>query len=104
MTPAPSLPAKKTFVQSLIKGYRLPVVCILGSIILLLISVRPALTKIQALRNEQAEIKRLLSVLTNKIEKLESFAARGEALDLDFELFDQAVPSESSIPTLLIQI
>jgi len=104
MTPAPSLPAKKTFVQSLIKGYGLPVVCILGSIILLLISVRPALTKIQALRNEQAEIKKLLSVLTNKIENIESFAARGEALDLDFALFDQAVPSESNIPTLLIQL
>lgn len=104
MTPAPALPAKKTFVQSLIKGYGLPVVCILGSIILLLISVRPALTRIQALRNEQAEIRKLLSVLTNKIEKLESFATRGEALDLDFELFDQAVPSESNIPTLLIQI
>ena len=63
MTPAPSFPAKKTFVQSLIKGYGLPVLCILGSIILLLISVRPALTKIQVLRDEQAEIKKLLSTL-----------------------------------------
>lgn len=95
---------KKLVDHPLVKGYGLPVGCILISFVLLLIAVRPTFNKIMALRAEQAAARDSLSALTTKVEQLEGFASQSEALDGEFKRFDQAVPSESNVPTLLTQI
>jgi len=100
-----TLPAKlqKIFDQPLIKGFGLPVLLIILSFILLLFAVRPAVGKVKSLRREQVVVQQSLSALTAKVEQLESFASQAEALDGEFKRFDQAVPSESNVPTLLTQ-
>ncbi|NIT03396.1 type 4a pilus biogenesis protein PilO, partial [Candidatus Saccharibacteria bacterium] len=104
MTAAIALPIQKSIINPLLKGYGFPVACILGSLVLLLLSIRPAYTKIQDLRVRRAQTERVLALLSNKVAKLEEFASREEALTQDFERFNRAVTSESNIPELLTQI
>lgn len=106
MTSRLSLPIglKKFLDQPLIKGYGFSVGCIIISLILLLVVVRPTFGRIAVLRAEQAAARDSLSALTTKAGQLESFASQSEALDGEFKRFGQAVPSESNVPTLLTQI
>ena len=104
MTPALPLPDKKLLGQTIVGGYGLPVICLFGSLILLLVTVRPTFTKIQELRVEQAEAERRSALLDSKVQQLEKFASIEDVLDPDFDLFSQAVPFESDVPALLTQI
>lgn len=87
-----------------IKGYGFPAGAALVAIIILLLSVRPVVGKIMQLRREQVSSQEMLSVLTVKVQKLEDFEANPEVLDEEFTRFDQAIPSEIGVPTLLTQI
>jgi len=106
MIPKLSLPTKLggIFNYPLIRGFGLPILLIGISVTLLLVIARPTLGKVIALQTERATTQNSLSTLAAKIEQLENFASRSEALDDEFKRFNQAVPSESSVPALLTQL
>lgn len=90
--------------HSFSRDYGVAVGAVLVAIVLLLVSVRPAVEKIRKLREEQTSAQETLTVLTVKVQQLESFAAETEVIDREFEHFNRAIPSESDIPSILIQI
>lgn len=98
------LELRKILDHPFIKSYGVPAGAILIAAVLLLLSVRPAVGKILKLREEQTTAQETLAALTAKVQKLEDFAAAAAALDEEFKRFDQAISSESNVPTLLTQV
>lgn len=90
--------------HSFSRDYGVAVGAVLVAIVLLSVSVRPAVEKIRKLREEQASAQETLTVLTAKVQQLESFAAETEVVDREFEHFNRAIPSKSDVPSILTQI
>lgn len=94
----------KVLQHSFVKDYGISIGAVLVAVVLLLISVRPAVEKILELREEQAVAQEKLTALTAKVQQLEDFTTKADILNREFAHFDQAVPSESDVPAILIQI
>lgn len=98
------LELRKVLSHPLIRDYGVSAGSVIVAIVLLLLFVRPLVGRILRLREEQTTDQETLTALTVKVQQLEDFVAAATTLDEEFERFDQAIPSEVNVPTLLTQV
>jgi Tfp pilus assembly protein PilO len=92
--------------KALLRGYALPIICIVLSLVLLFVLTLPTFNRMKELGTEQETTQERLSSLSEKIDILEDFSQTKPRTQLEsyFDDFDQAIPSENDVPALLTQV
>src|SRR3989304_2373551 len=86
------------------RTWGIPLGLLLIGILLVVLGVLPIWEEVKDLRSKISSEKDRITALQEKGKKLSDLADQSEGINNNFEVFDQAVTSESKVPELLTQI
>ncbi|OGC44487.1 hypothetical protein A2V54_01125 [candidate division WWE3 bacterium RBG_19FT_COMBO_53_11] len=99
------MPTGKSFLnRPEVRTWGIPLGLFLIGILLVVLGVVPIWEEVKDLRITISSEKDRITALQEKSRKLSDLADQVEGIDKNFEVFDQAVTSESKVPELLTQI